>query len=281
MKRLLPFFLVASALACGVLQPETVEEVATQPAAAQPTQTTAAPTPTPDPLAACPQPGPDQQQVINEAGGYCLLVPAGMTLNANWNSYNTAADVVYTGDVLYPDGPESPSALVEVNVIGAPGIVTELTLSDYINNLAGPMGPFTVEGETTLGGQDAVIVIEPGMFALRGVYTLHNNTLYTLRTLPPDAGEGTPVDTTAIYELASRSFTFFTPQFDDEVRTPRDVCPEPVEGETQVFISLMDGICYLMPADFMPEAAASNWYVGGPDLGDVWPGSPSQVFIAA
>jgi hypothetical protein len=250
--------------------------IETQPPATPPT---AEPIPA-DPETPCPTPGEGQSLYISKDNGYCLLIPAGFSIEQ---------DVLRPDEVLFLLGPresDKPKTQEEMSVymtLAINGPAEGLDSTGYAQRwhaLNGEGTPYN-DQTTVIGGIRAVVLSNlPAYSTYRGAFLVANGIKYQI-TLSPQ-----PEDFPELAEAAQRgwdtvtgSLVFFPPEKQQVTISPEDVCPQE-SSEMHLYRSDKDGYCFLYPSDFAPVADFPGMIKGGPVLGQ-WEAGDIITYVAA
>jgi hypothetical protein len=276
--------LALGALACNLnaaLQtPAPPDEAATPPTATvEPT----APALTADDV--CLAAGAGETPYVNQAGGYCLLLPEGFSV-----TQDDGLDIFVVGPTLATFGQEALSLAFSVSVVGPPGgageydaqswgaqVVAENQYTNQGFDLS--LEPYTLSG----AGLDGVRVgTLPGMAGGAAAIVRTNDTLYSITVYPDrSAYPDYTADVDALWAQLDASIRFFPPvDTGVDYRTAESVCPTEQPG-TRLVVRLSEGWCVLIP-DSWHEDTESNFlgrFVGGPEIGVFWPGQPAYANV--
>jgi hypothetical protein len=227
--------------------------------------------------------GEGESLYVNEAGGYCFLVPADFEI-----TQDTGLDIFAVGPILAEFGMEGIALAFGFSVIGAPGGAGDYTAQSWgeqvVEETGGPdfepnIEPYTLSG----AGLDGVRVGPlPGMVGGEAAYVRTNDTLYGVTVYPERVSFPEYADqANALWAQLSESIRFFTPvDTGVDYNTPGEVCPAEESG-TRLVIRHSEGWCVLIPDDWH-EDIESNFpgrFVGGPEIGSFWPGQPPYANI--
>jgi hypothetical protein len=191
--------------ACAMPQPGGTVPGGTVPETAPPTAEPAEEAAAPSGASAaevCPTPTEDTQVMINVAGGYCFLAPAGYVAT----EFPPNELIVYA-----PVETEGHRERALINAEPAdgrtPADLADAQEADVAANVPGM--PIT-RTATTLGGEEAIVLeVLPGQDLNRVVYTAHGDTVYRLMFVPLDPAMGEAfAQMEELYSLLMSSFTF-------------------------------------------------------------------------
>lgn len=147
----------------------------------------------------CLQATADTQLLLNETDGYCLLYPAGYTVEQP----NEEETVFFMGSLL---DVAHPKLFVEVQEAGS------RTAVEVADEVAAQAAGFEIERTfgVTLGYQPAEVLDKmPGQDMNRQVIVVHDGRLYKLTFVPTDeAMADLYAETEALYDLVIKSFRF-------------------------------------------------------------------------
>ena len=150
----------------------------------------------------CPQATADTQLYRSEAGGYCLLSPAGFTAEET----EPGNSVIYFGSMM---DVEHPKLFINVTEAG------DRPLYEIAEELTAGLEDFDIERTSGLlvDGEWAELLGKmPGQDLNRQVIFTHNGRLFTLTFIPDDPAAGTVYEQMeAMVELALTSFNFLQP----------------------------------------------------------------------
>jgi hypothetical protein len=283
--------LALAALACNLNTAGQTPEPPGEPAGDSPTVTdepTIQPTvePTAAPVTAedvCLPTGADGTQYINQAGGYCFLLPEGYTI-----TQDSGLDIFVAGPLLATFGQEGLSLAFGFSVLGAPGDAGDFDAQSWgeqvVAENSSPGFELNVEPYTLTGaGLDGVRVGPmPGMATAAEVFVRTNDTLYGVTVYPERSSfpEYTDqVDT--LWAQLSDSIRFFPPvDTGVDYQTAGEVCP--TQGpDTQLIVDYTEGWCVLIPSSWHEDVENQflGRFVGGPEIGVFWPGQPAYANV--
>ena len=139
--------------------------------------------------------------------------------------------------------------------------------------------PYTLSG----AGLDGVRVGPlPGMAGGEAAIVRTNDTLYSLTVYPDRAGSPEFADQVeALWSQLSASIRFFEPvSAGVEYKTAQEVCPAEQPG-TNLVIRHSEGWCVLIPESWREDVEFNfpGRFVGGPEIGEFWPGMPPYANI--
>lgn len=234
-----------------------------------PTSTlTPAQAPTPDPLSLCPQPGADTSLYVSQENGYCLLVPGGFTIQNDELRPSDVIQLVGPRETLGPKQQEGVSAVLWVEFNGpAEGMDSAAYAREWHKRFTTSEDSFD-ESQATVGGQPATVLSNlPGFARQRAAFVVANGARYRLSLMPQ------PEDLPELAEPAQRgwdtmldSIVFFPPKRPVSALRAADACPQET-GETRRYVSEVDGVCFLYPADFDVVPDTTGTVSGGPVVG--------------
>jgi hypothetical protein len=279
--------MTAGALACNFTPSDSGAEPGDQPAVSETSVLPvagASDTPAAEPETVvspedtCLQAGDGETRYINEAGGYCFVLPDEYEIRGD-----TGLDLFAVGPTLATFGMDALVLAFDFSVVGAPGKADRFDAAGWGNQLADEyraegfelsVEPYTLSGTGLEGVRVGPL---PGMAGGEAIVIRANDTLYSI-TVYPDPG-GYPEyagQIEGLREQLSSTMRFFPPvDVGVEYATEGEVCPAEGAG-TRFVINYGEGWCALIPADWQ-EDAASNFpgrFVGGPRIGEFWPGQP-------
>lgn len=224
--------------------------------------------------------GPGETLVVDEAGGYCFLITDEYEV-----TQDAGLDTFVAGPVLAEFGMEGIALAFGFNVIGAPGGAGDYTPQTWGERMVDETNyelsvePYVLRG----AGLSGVLVGPmPGMVSGEAVYVRTNDTLYGITVYPER--EGFPEYAEQVNDLWTHlndTVRFFPPQDTGvEYRTAEEVCPAEEPG-TQLVIRYTQGWCVLIPDDWHEDVENSfmGRFVGGPEIGEFWPGQPDYANI--
>jgi hypothetical protein len=251
----------------------------------EPTATAAAvvsPTPPPAVEVVCPEASGDTIAYRNDAHGYCLLYPAGFTVETD---YERPDDVLALfGPRYHPGGQEFAQVLVRVAFNGPADGLTAEQYAQVWQQLNSP--DFALpSAPTSLGGQPATLVREiPGMFSEQRAFVVANGWKYHVSLLPePSMVSELAEAANNAWDTITDSIVFYEPTVEHTFVRPQDVCPT-ATADTNLHVDLKEGICLLYPASFELDDRFSSGFVGGPvlrDTNDFGPIRASLVMASA
>jgi hypothetical protein len=231
----------------------------------------------------CLDAGVEGTQYINDAGGYCFIMPEGFSVSQDFG-----LDIFVVGPTLAVFGQEGLVLAFDFSVVGAPGGAGDDDAQSWGAQVAAenssPDFEVTVEPYLLSGaGLEGVRVGPlPGMSGGEATIVRINDTLYSI-TVYPDR-EGWPEYTEQVEELwaqLSESTRFFAP-LDTGVayKTAEEVCPTEQPG-TKLVIRYSEGWCVLIPEGWEEDEEFNflGRFVGGPEIGEFWPGQPPYANI--
>jgi hypothetical protein len=252
--------------------------------AALPANPTSEPTTQPPgPLEVCLPSETGQTQYINEAGGYCFLMPEGFEITQDFG-----LDIFVAGPTLAIFGQEGLVLTFDISVVGAPmkaGIFTAQEWGAQIVEEKSAQGaelslePFTFSGAGLEGVRVAPL---PGMGGGEMSILRTNDTLYSISVHPDRIGFPEYAEQVEeLWEELSSSLRFFTPEdMGVEFKTAEEVCPQE-QADMQLVIRYSEGWCVLFP-----EGWSEDWefnfpgrFLGGPEIEETWPGQPQYTSI--
>jgi hypothetical protein len=231
----------------------------------------------------CVEAGAGEIQFINEGGGYCLTIPEGFKVTQDFG-----LDIFVVGPTLAIYGQDSLVLAFDFSVIGAPGGAGDYDAQGWGAQVAAenssPDFELTVEPYTLSGaGLDGVRVGPlPGMAGGEVAIVRTNDTLYSITVYPDRAGSpefAEQVD--ALWNQLSASNRFFEPiPSGVEYKTAQEVCPLEQPG-TQLVIRYSEGWCVIIPEGWREDVEFNfpGRFVGGPEIGEFWPGQPPYANI--
>lgn len=152
--------------------------------------------------ARCLTPATDQQLLLDEANGYCLLYPA---------DYSLAQPIPDSAELVKGDIMNHIDPRVSIQVTNAAG----RSLADVVRQMEADYVPpgFTVErGTITVDGVEAVMLDNlPGQDLNRRVFFIQNGRLYSFFFAPiGDEGSDTRRQAEALYQQVLVSFRFLS-----------------------------------------------------------------------
>lgn len=222
-------------------------------------------------------------EYINEQGGYCFLLPEGFSVRED-----NGLDIFVVGPTLETFGQEGLVLAFGFSVIGAPngaGNYTaeawgaEVTEKHSVPGFELSSETFSFSGVGLTGVRVGPI---PGMVGGEAAFVHHADTLYGITVYPeraswPDYAE--QVD--GLWAQLSNSVRFFTPvNIGQTYFTPEQVCPMAEPG-TVLVLREADGWCVLIPEGWQQDVEFNfpERFLGGPNIGDIWPGQPQYANI--
>jgi hypothetical protein len=225
-------------------------------------------TPTPDPLALCPQPGVDTSLYINRENGYCLLVPAGFTIKNDELRPDDVLQLVGPRETLGPKQQEGVNVVQWVEYNGpAEGMDSAAYAREWQKRFTSSEDT-PVESQATAGGLPATVLSNlPGYARQRAAFVVANGARYRLSLMPQ------PEDLPELSEPAQRgwdtmldSIVFFPPERPVAALRLAEACPQET-SDTKRYASEVDGVCFLYPADFDAVPESPGIITGGPVVG--------------
>lgn len=260
-------------------QPPTAPAPTDAPPTAEPTDTGGQPTeeapPTEAPPAeteppasgveSCPAPGEGQEQYVDEGGGYCFLYPSEFTLHTDFTTFEH--QVALAGPPLDPNSLEPIAVGLQVDMTGpAVYVSTSGEYAQMWRDITIPEMSLGID-EATIGGQPAAVIDGvPGRVGGRAAFIVVDGVKYTLN-MQPEVGVFPDLDEQAemLWELVTSSIVFFEPTELGDVVLAEDVCEEPGDV-TQQTINLMEGYCFLYPAEFEADVDFAGGITAGPTV---------------
>jgi hypothetical protein len=244
--------------------------VATEPTAGAPTSVPE-PADTPVPGTACPTATEGTTLYVNEENGFCLLYPSYFEVQP---TYTDRPDEVFAliGPLLDPDAMETIAVVLTVSYNGAADGLDSAGYADKWQELylAGidPTALNVTREDVAISGLPAVVLRNlPGYGNQRGAFLVANGIKYQIALQPqPEDVPALAEHTNLVWETVTSSIVFFPPQNDRPVVRAEDVCP-PETADTRLYTRLVDGYCFLYPADFEPDPAFPGAVTGGPVVG--------------
>lgn|SRR5574341_22024 len=238
------------------------------PDSALPTATIETIPPTVDPLAACPQPAADQQQIVSQDNGFCFVYPALFVPSPDRTT--TSRSIALAGPPLDPTAIETISVFMTVTYTGPAYDVT--TTADYANKwdtlyVTADMRSFVTRTDITVGGQPAVLFSNlPGMIGSQAALILVGGHKYKIEMYPQPADVPELADqANALWNAVTQSIVFFTPASIPAITEPGVVCPQ-AAADTKLHVSESEGFCFLVPADAEQSDLFFSGYEVGPFL---------------
>ena len=235
------------------------------------------------PEESCLTAGMDGTQYINEGGGYCLIIPEGFEV-----TQEMGLDIFVVGPTLATYGQEGLILAFDFSVVGAPGGAGGYDAHSWgeqvVEENSAPDFELTIEPYSLSGaGLDGVRVGPlPGMAGGESAIVRTNDTLYSVTVYPDRTGSpefAEQVDT--LWSQLSSSIRFFEPiSTGVEYKTPEEVCPTE-QPDTKRVIRNGEGWCVLIPEGWREDVEFNfpGRFVGGPEIGEFWPGQPPYANI--
>jgi hypothetical protein len=197
-------------------------------------------------------------------------------------------DIFVVGPTLATYGQEGLVLAFDFSVVGAPGGAGDYDAHSWGEQVAEensePDFELTIEPYSLSGaGLEGVRVGPmPGMAGGEAAVVRTNDTLYSLTVYPDRAGSPEFAEQVeALWSQLSASIRFFEPiSTGVEYKTAQEVCPAEQPG-TNLVIRHSEGWCVLIP-DSWREDEEFNFpgrFVGGPEIGEFWPGQPPYANI--
>jgi len=290
--------LALAALACNLnaagQSPDSPTEAPGDAASSGPTTAADNPAPTVEPTVeptaapvtaedVCLPGGAGGTQYINQAGGYCFLLPEGFAI-----SQDSGLDIFVTGPLLATFGQEGLSLAFGFSVLGAPGDAGDFDAQSWgarvVAENSSPGFELSMEPYTFTGaGLDGVRVGPmPGMATAAAAFVRANDTLYGVTVYPERSSFPEYTDQVdALWAGLSDSIRFFPPVDKGvDYQTAGEVCP--TQGpDTQLVIDYEEGWCLLIPASWHEDVENHflGRFVGGPEIGVFWPGQPAYANV--
>jgi len=229
--------------------PALVATVASTTAAPAPTLP---PTPTRDPLAACPVETQGMRLYLSLGNGFCFLYPAHYELRHDLERPEEAITLV--GPLADPQALETIGVVLSVAFNGpSEGMTSPQYAARWREIHQAP--PEVPEYAETIGGRPAWTVNGlPGYGTERRSFVIVDGFRYSLLLTP--VPEDVPVlteEANLIWEAVTGSLAFFPPQASHDYVQAEEVCPAATDS-ARLYTSLKDGYCLLYPADFEPDA---------------------------
>lgn len=151
----------------------------------------------------CPAPGEGTELLRNEEHGYCLLYPAGYSVEGPTENQT----ILYVGSLM---DVEHPKLFIEVT--DAAGRTAQQAEEEAVAEVQEALPGIEVERTfgLLLDGEPANMVDNmPGQDISRQVFAVHNDRLYKLTFVPSDEAMGEVyTEMEALYELVMDSFNF-------------------------------------------------------------------------
>jgi hypothetical protein len=230
----------------------------------------------------CPESTADTVAYRNDAYGYCLLYPAGFTVEADYERPDEV--LALFGPRHHPGGQEFAQVIMRVAFNGpADGLAAD-QYAQVWQKLNSP--DFTLPSEpTTIGGQPATLVREiPGMFTEQRAFVVINHLKYHFSLIPEPSMVLELAETANnVWQTVTKSLVFYEPTVEHAFVRPQDVCPA-ATTETKLHVDLKEGFCLLYPVSFELDDRFSSGFAGGPvlrDTNDFGPIRASLVMAAA
>jgi len=228
----------------GSVQPVPTREVS--PPVTSPTETSSSVT-GPEDICLVAETG--ETRYVNEAGGYCLLIPEGFEV-----TQDMGLDIFVVGPTLATYGQEGLVLAFDFSVVGAPGGAGDYDAHSWGEQVAEensePDFELTIEPYSLSGaGLEGVRVGPmPGMAGGEAAVVRTNDTLYSLTVYPDRAGSPEFAEQVeALWSQLSASIRFFEPiSTGVEYKTAEEVCPAKQPG-TNLVIRDSEGWCVLIP----------------------------------
>ncbi len=227
--------------------------------------------------------GVGESLYINEAGGYCFILPEGYEIRQD-----TGLDIFVVGPTLATFGMDSLVLAFDFSVVGAPGKADRFDAAGWGGQVAAdnstPGFELLVEPYTFIGAglQGVKVGPIPGIAGGEALIVRENETLYSIMVYPDPAGFPEYAQEVEDLQMHLSSTTRFFPPVDTgiEYRTDGEVCPNELPG-TRFVINYSEGWCTLIPADWQEdvEFMFPGRFVGGPNIGEFWPGQPPYTNI--